>query len=67
MCIAKKIRTYFQTGALPEVGTLCQADLKPLVGRVGQVPVASGVMDAADRDLLEVLMREVKEGYFPFP
>ncbi|KAJ6005119.1 hypothetical protein N7540_012918 [Penicillium herquei] len=67
VCIAKRIRTYFQTGALPDVGTLCQADLKPLVGRVGQMPVTSGAMDAADRDLLEVLMREVEEGYFPLP
>lgn len=32
LCVAKKIRAYFQTGLLPEPGTVCEADEKPLIG-----------------------------------
>ncbi|KAJ5084882.1 hypothetical protein NUU61_009461 [Penicillium alfredii] len=58
VCIAKSIRSYFQTGALPKSGTLCEADLKPLVG----IPDQSRIQDfsSADRELFEVLMAEVE-------
>ncbi|KAJ5912957.1 Peptidase S33 tripeptidyl aminopeptidase-like C-terminal [Penicillium tannophilum] len=63
MCIAKLIRTYFQTGDLPDVGTLCQADLKPMVGHVDQMPITTQSMTAADRKLFEALIAETKQGY----
>ncbi|KAJ5641642.1 hypothetical protein N7490_005642 [Penicillium lividum] len=65
MCTAKAIRAYFQAGDLPEMGTLCQADLKPLVGHVDQIPVTIQSMTAADRELFDALMGEVRRGYLP--
>jgi pimeloyl-ACP methyl ester carboxylesterase len=41
LCTAKAVRRYFQTGQLPEKGTLCQVDEKPFIGRVDP-----GVMDS---------------------
>jgi hypothetical protein len=32
ICISQSIRKYFQTGKLPAPGTVCDADLKPLIG-----------------------------------
>ncbi|KAJ5786225.1 Peptidase S33 tripeptidyl aminopeptidase-like C-terminal [Penicillium pulvis] len=63
MCIAKLIRTYFQTGDLPDVGTLCLADLKPMVGHVDQMPITTQSMTAADRKLFDALIAETKQGY----
>lgn len=34
MCTAKVLRRYFQTGELPQPGTICQPDKKPFVGCV---------------------------------
>lgn len=63
--MAKAIRQYFQTGALPTVGTLCQADLKPLVGAPDQAVTVSR-MSPADRKLFWALMAEVRrESLFP--
>ncbi|KAJ6110570.1 hypothetical protein N7486_002805 [Penicillium sp. IBT 16267x] len=63
VCIAKLIRAYFQTGDLPEVGTICSADLKPMVGHIDQMPITPQSMTAADRKLFEVLIAEAKQGY----
>ncbi|KAJ5280460.1 hypothetical protein N7478_005832 [Penicillium angulare] len=65
LCVAKEIRNYFQNGNLPQAGTLCLADLKPLVGRVGQVPIVGQATTLADRELLQALIREVELGYLP--
>ncbi|KAJ5919828.1 Peptidase S33 tripeptidyl aminopeptidase-like C-terminal [Penicillium verhagenii] len=65
VCVASLIRIYFQTGNLPDIGTICQADLKPLVGHIDQVPIKAQSMTAADRKLFDVLMAEVKRGYLP--
>ncbi|CAI7660768.1 unnamed protein product [Penicillium glandicola] len=60
ICVAKAIRHYFQTGALPVVGTLCQADLKPLVGSPQHHTKDSQNFSPADRKLFEALMAEVQ-------
>lgn len=65
LCVAKSIRNYFQTGGLPTSGTLCLADLKPLVGNLGEVTSISQDRTSADQRLLEVLIAETERGYFP--
>ncbi|KAJ5503690.1 Peptidase S33 tripeptidyl aminopeptidase-like C-terminal [Penicillium fimorum] len=62
ICVAKAIRHYFQTGTLPTVGTLCQADLKPLVGSPHRRATISQSFNPADRKLFEALMEEVQRG-----
>jgi hypothetical protein len=62
ICVAKSIRHYFQTGTLPAVGTLCQADLKPLVGTPNQAMAVSQALSPADRKLFGALMAEVQQG-----
>lgn len=32
LCTAKNIRNYFQTGQLPDPGTICEPDVRPLIG-----------------------------------
>lgn len=57
LCIAKSIRAYFQSGILPDPGTVCVADEKPLIG-----PTPSSleqVRSAADDVLLRVIRDEV--------
>ena len=34
LCMALHIRDYFQTGALPKSGTVCEANEKPFLGLV---------------------------------
>ncbi len=34
LCTAKHVRKYFHTGELPPVGTVCEVDEKPLLGKV---------------------------------
>ncbi|CRL29913.1 unnamed protein product [Penicillium camemberti] len=60
LCFVTLDRAYFQTGTLPEVGTLCQADLKPLVG--SPLHPTSQNFSAADRRLFDALMAEVHRG-----
>ncbi|CAG8212555.1 unnamed protein product [Penicillium salamii] len=62
VCVAKAIRHYFQTGTLPSEGTLCQADLKPLVGAPNQAVAVSQSLSPSDRRLFEALMAEVRQG-----
>ncbi|CAG8893419.1 unnamed protein product [Penicillium egyptiacum] len=59
ICVAKAIRHYFQTGKLPVAGTLCEADLKPLVGSPYHHATISPSFSPADRKLFEALMAEV--------
>ncbi|KAJ5697035.1 hypothetical protein N7536_007447 [Penicillium majusculum] len=66
ICVAKAIRHYFQTGTLPVVGTLCQADLKPLVGSPRHHATISQNFSPSDRKLFEALMAEVQRAP-PFP
>ncbi|KAJ5676152.1 Peptidase S33 tripeptidyl aminopeptidase-like C-terminal [Penicillium macrosclerotiorum] len=63
VCIAKAIRKYFQIGELPPPGTLCEADLKPLIGAPEQVVAQE--LSSADLELFNVLMAEVKQGFLP--
>ncbi|PKX89341.1 putative proteinase [Aspergillus novofumigatus IBT 16806] len=53
----KAIRAYFQSGVLPDQGTVCSADLKPLLGESGSVHA----MNAADRAMYGALMNMVAQ------
>ncbi|KAL5342130.1 TAP-like protein-domain-containing protein [Aspergillus crustosus] len=37
ICVSQSIRKYFQTGELPAVETICDADLKPLIGAPNKI------------------------------
>lgn len=54
LCVAKAIRQYFQTGALPDKGELCDADLKPFLG--GTTTLG---MSEKDRVLMQAMMSDV--------
>ncbi|KAL2823829.1 TAP-like protein-domain-containing protein [Aspergillus cavernicola] len=54
VCVSKGIRRYFQTGELPEPGTVCDADLKPFLGAPGKVEARS----IEDEILYKVLLEE---------
>lgn len=47
LCKARAARAYFQTGALPEKGTVCQPEMKPFLGciREGGCDFAAGSED----------------------
>ena len=55
ICTAKAVRRYFQTGALPEPGTICEADMKPLLGE--RPSLKTDEMSVADVELYEALKR----------
>lgn len=65
VCVAKSIRTYFQTGNLPATGTLCEADLKPLVGAPQKATALRQTMNDTDRKLFEALLSNVNLGHWP--
>ncbi|PWY86662.1 proteinase [Aspergillus heteromorphus CBS 117.55] len=57
VCVHKAIRTYFQTGELPPPDTVCEGDIKPLLG----VQARTGtVRSAGDQRLYEVLAGEAR-------
>ncbi|KAJ5888611.1 hypothetical protein N7495_008652 [Penicillium taxi] len=62
ICVAKEIRKYFQTGILPQSGTLCAADVKPLIGH-DQAKLQG--LSPSDQSLLDVLIAEVEHGFRP--
>ncbi|GIK05392.1 hypothetical protein Aspvir_009501 [Aspergillus viridinutans] len=57
LCVSKAIRAYFQSGVLPDPGTVCGADLKPLLGKSGSFQA----MNAADRAMYDALMNMVAQ------
>ncbi|KAH3537414.1 hypothetical protein KXV64_008333 [Aspergillus fumigatus] len=57
LCVGKAIRTYFQSGVLPDPGMVCGADLKPLLGESGSVHA----MNAADKTMYDSLMSMVAQ------
>ena len=54
LCVAKAIRQYFQTGALPDKGLLCDADSKPLLGGTTALR-----MSEEDRVLMQAMVNDV--------
>ncbi|KAI1618472.1 TAP-like protein-domain-containing protein [Exophiala viscosa] len=64
VCTAKSVRRYFQTGVLPEQGTLCQADEKPFQPAVAQAQREG--MSEMDAELLEALT-EMTRVHVPVP
>jgi len=59
MCTAKAVREYFQTGGLPSPDTICETDIKPLLGPVGSTSRTE--MIDADERLMDVLRRAVRD------
>ncbi|RDW68933.1 putative proteinase [Aspergillus mulundensis] len=45
-CVDQSIRKYFQKGELPAPGTVCDADLKPMLGAPNKLEEASSLDDA---------------------
>ncbi|KAJ5171940.1 hypothetical protein N7492_004533 [Penicillium capsulatum] len=64
MCVARAIRDYFQAGTLPQNSTLCEADMKPLIGRVEHAGALAQDMSPGDRVLFGALMAEVRAGHW---
>ncbi|RAK99936.1 putative proteinase [Aspergillus ibericus CBS 121593] len=56
VCVHKLIRKYFQTGELPPPGTVCKADIKPLLGASPTAQERS----AGDQRLYDALMEEAQ-------
>ncbi|KAJ6131342.1 Peptidase S33 tripeptidyl aminopeptidase-like C-terminal [Penicillium sp. IBT 18751x] len=65
VCVAKSIRTYFQNGDLPAPGTLCEADLKPLVGAPQKAAALRHDMNDSDKKLFNALLADVHLGHWP--
>ncbi|RDW62451.1 hypothetical protein BP6252_11884 [Coleophoma cylindrospora] len=59
LCTAKHVRAYFQTGKLPDVGTVCQPEAVPLVGKVSNGVVTLSTEDEKLLAALEDLSRGV--------
>ncbi|KAJ9354718.1 hypothetical protein DTO280E4_6783 [Paecilomyces variotii] len=59
-CVAKAVRTYFQTGELPAPGTVCQADLKPLIGASPSSVLYAANLTPGDRALYAAIEDEVR-------
>jgi hypothetical protein len=57
------VRAYFQTGKLPDVGTVCQPEEVPLVGKVSNEVVA---LSFEDEKLLAALENLSRGEGFPF-
>ncbi|KAK5800736.1 hypothetical protein VI817_002948 [Penicillium citrinum] len=66
LCVSKTIRNYFQTGALPAAGTLCEADLKPLVGAPSGSLGLNGPLSPGDRELMDASIEQVMRGHWPY-
>ncbi|KAL4885726.1 TAP-like protein-domain-containing protein [Aspergillus karnatakaensis] len=65
ICVSQSIRKYFQTGELPASGTICDADLKPLIGAPNKI---AGEKSPEDAILYEALLEEVQRPRIPaFP
>ncbi|KUJ24614.1 uncharacterized protein LY89DRAFT_634822 [Mollisia scopiformis] len=52
LCTVKAIRNYFQTGALPAPGTVCQPEELPLLGKVSR---DISTLSEVDRELLRII------------
>ncbi|KAL3448127.1 TAP-like protein-domain-containing protein [Aspergillus insuetus] len=68
VCVSTSIRRYFQTGELPAAGTVCDADLKPLLGNPGKIEEDHSVRSVDDVALYKALLEEAQRfrGNFPF-
>ncbi|KAL1999010.1 hypothetical protein VTN02DRAFT_5207 [Thermoascus thermophilus] len=60
LCVAKAIRHYFQGGDLPARDTVCQADLKPLIGAPPSSAIHAEALSPRDRALRAALDEEVR-------
>lgn len=66
ICSATLIRAYFQTGVLPEKGTVCEVDEIPLVGKVDEARVLS-VGDAELLAAIKTIEEVIGDGFFNAP
>jgi hypothetical protein len=56
LCTGKLLRSYFQTGALPEAGTICQPDYKPFIGCMNKEVGEDGISKCKEMTNDEALM-----------
>ncbi|KAL4972940.1 TAP-like protein-domain-containing protein [Aspergillus desertorum] len=64
MCVSKSIRKYFQTGELPAPGTVCDADLKPMLGAPDRIQEGKSLDEIV---LRKALLDEAQRVRAPFP
>jgi hypothetical protein len=62
--VSQSIRKYFQTGELPKPGTVCDADLKPMLGSPKKTQEGKSLDDIA---LQEAVLEEAQRIRVPFP
>ncbi|KAL2816499.1 TAP-like protein-domain-containing protein [Aspergillus granulosus] len=60
VCVSMSIRKYFQTGELPAAGTVCNADLKPLLGHPSKIEEEHATWSMDDITLYKVLLEEAQ-------
>ncbi|KAE8155297.1 TAP-like protein-domain-containing protein [Aspergillus avenaceus] len=62
LCTSKRIRHYFQSGELPPPGTVCEPDVRPLIGRINMHDISTG-----DRALWDALqeIHQIPTGRLP--
>jgi len=53
LCTAKHVRAYFQSGALPPKGTVCEVDELPFIGNVTHGDV--GMLSDEDTKLMDAM------------
>ncbi|KAL4990736.1 TAP-like protein-domain-containing protein [Aspergillus falconensis] len=64
ICVSQSIRKYFQTGELPAPGTVCDADLKPMLGAPDRIQEGKSLDEIA---LRKALLDEAQRVRAPFP
>ncbi|KAL2857267.1 TAP-like protein-domain-containing protein [Aspergillus pseudoustus] len=67
MCVSTSIRRYFQAGELPAVGTVCNADLKPMLGNSSKIEEEYSTRSMDEAVLYRALLEESQRirTYFP--
>uniref|UniRef100_A0A093W186 Putative hydrolase n=2 Tax=Talaromyces marneffei PM1 TaxID=1077442 RepID=A0A093W186_TALMA len=65
VCSAKAIRKYFQTGQLPETGTLCYSDFEPLIDTPQETALIHNMSSTSDRRLYEAMLQDTFTFGFP--
>jgi hypothetical protein len=64
LCVYKSIRQYFQTGEIPPSGTICEPDLRPLIGRAGMRDM-KGAADGKLWDAILEVHQQIATGRLP--
>ncbi|KAI5362847.1 Putative alpha/beta hydrolase-1, peptidase S33 tripeptidyl aminopeptidase-like protein [Septoria linicola] len=57
LCTATKVREYFQTGQLPDTGTVCQPEYRPFVGYSSRALDTGNLTHSSHADIWKALKR----------